>query len=75
MPLIFALIVALIVVVAAVAGAVFGAIGGYIVGWLFDETSIKVLTFAGLQSFEMWEVGAVLGFLGGFFRASVTTEK
>lgn len=65
-----ALGIGLTLLFATTIGACLGAMSGYFVGWLFDETSVKVLTHAGLQSFEMWEVGATLGFLSGFIKSS-----
>jgi len=69
-----AALVGVLLFISAIMGTVFGSIGGYFVGWLFDETSIKALTFFGIETFEMWEVGAILGFFGSFFKSSLNTK-
>ena len=69
-----ALVVGAFVFFAAVVSTCFGALGGWCVGWLFDETSVKFLTIAGLDV-EMWELGAALGFFGSFFRSHNTNTN
>jgi len=63
-------VAALAFCIGACIGPFFGAMAGYIVGWIFDETTVKVLTQLGLQQFQLWEIGAALGFFGGFFRSN-----
>lgn len=47
------------------------SIGMYL-GWsvdlVFEDTSSKALNHFGLQNWELWEVGAVIGFLTSFFQ-------
>ena len=63
-------IVGLILVLSLFAPAI-GALAGWVVGWVFDETSAKMLTLAGLHGkVAMWELGATLGFIGAFFKSS-----
>ncbi len=46
-----------------------GAFGGWVVGLFFSETILGFLEQIGITGVKMWEVGASLGFLGGFFRS------
>ena len=64
-----------LVIVGSTIGAFFGSVSGWVVGWVFDDTSAKVLAHLGMVDFEMWEVGAALGFFAGFFRATITTSS
>jgi hypothetical protein len=48
----------------------FGAFAGAVIGFFFDETSREFLNALGMQKLEMWQLGAMLGFVGGFFKAS-----
>ena len=73
--IIIAAITGAVVFFAAVVSTMFGALAGWAVGWLFDETSYKVLNYIGVQGFEMWEIGAALGFVGSFFRSSSSSSS
>ena len=64
-----------LVFIAAILSTLFGALAGACVGWLFDETSYKVLTYIGVEGFEMWEIGAALGFIGSFFRSTCSSSS
>lgn len=67
--------VAALIVIVAVLGTVFGAIGGWIVGLMFDETLAKLATAIGLEGTPAWQLGAMLGFVGGFFKSSVSASS
>ena len=56
-------------------GTLFGAISGWIVGWFFGETVLGALAAFGVQGVTMWQLGAFLGFVGPFFRATLRTES
>lgn len=59
-------------VLGAILGTFFGAIGGWIVSLFFGETLtafFAVTPFAGLQ---IWQIGAGMGFVGGFFKSIQT---
>lgn len=48
-----------------------GALSGWIVGWFFSDTILTFFSFlAGghIGGLSMWEIGASLGFIGGFLR-------
>lgn len=56
-------------------GTCIGALGGWVVGWFFGETILGVLAAFGVTGIKMWQFGAFLGFVGGFFRASQTNNS
>ena len=72
-------------IIAAASAAVFcllpiltvlvGAFSGWVVGWFFDETILGILSQIGISDVAMWQVGAFLGFVGGFLKTSVSTSK
>lgn len=49
-------------------GAVFGSWAGWAVGIVFDETFEAMLRRFNLAEFSPWQIGATLGFVGGFFK-------
>lgn len=50
-------------------GTLLGAFSGWVVGFFFAETIMTTLAGFGFgASISMWQLGATLGFLGGFFR-------
>jgi hypothetical protein len=68
-----AVMVAAILFVAVLLSTVIGGIVGWIVGMVFPFVIVTLNTLMGttLTAFEM---GAVLGFVGSFFRTSVTKK-
>ena len=59
----------------SVVGPLAGAASGLVVGWVFDDSMRAFISWTGLHV-EPWQIGLVLGFVGGFFRAQIsTTEK
>lgn len=47
-----------------------GAVTGAIVGLIFGPAILHVLAEMGARGFQMWELGALLGFLRPFVRGS-----
>ena len=47
-----------------------GAFAGWVAGLFFEETILGTLRRAGMDThgLSMWQLGATLGFVGGFFR-------
>ena len=45
-----------------------GAFTGWCVGLFFGKTILGILATLGIEGFKMWQIGAFLGFVGGFFR-------
>jgi len=56
----------------AVMGTVFGALSGWVVGFIFYDTLYQLTQHLGLGDTPPWQLGAMLGFVGGFFRTSVS---
>lgn len=56
-------------------GALIGAFSGWVVGWFFSETILGFLAAFGIKGLAMWQVGVSLGFIGGFFRATMINKK
>lgn len=68
-------LVALLLLVLPLVGTVFGALSGWVVGLLFSETILGFFTALGITGLKMWQIGASLGFIGGFFKATQTNDK
>lgn len=56
-------------------GTLMGAVTGSIVGYFFGATLLPVFAKIGLGGFTMGQIGAFFGFVGAFFRSSLTTTK
>lgn len=56
-------------------GTLAGLIVGWIVGWFFSQTMLGIFAALGITGFKMWQIGAFLGFVGGFFRATSTNKS
>lgn len=52
-----------------------GAFIGWIAGWAMPETFASWQAVLGLGSLAPWQVGAGLGFIGSFFRATFTVNN
>lgn len=64
----FSAIIALIFF-APLIGVLVGAFSGWIVGLVFSDTILAVLAGLGFSgTVAVWQFGAFLGFVGGFFR-------
>lgn len=57
-------------------GTLMGTLGGWVVGWFFADTILTFFSyiFGTSAGLEMWELGASLGFIGGFLRVRVKGE-
>ena len=55
----------------------FGAVGGWIVGLFFADTIMSALSAFGVDTSKltMWQLGAFLGFIGGYLRAVQTNTN
>lgn len=60
-----------LIFVAPLLGVLGGAFSGWLVGLFFDDTIRMVLSHFGLdmKGIALWQLGATLGFVGGFFRS------
>lgn len=59
-----------IVFLVTILGTLFGALAGWTVGLVFDGTLSKLATMLGVPGTPPWQLGAMLGFVGGFFRVA-----
>jgi hypothetical protein len=69
-----AVAIAAILFVAVLLGTLIGGIVGWIVGLVFPFVIVTLNTMTGL-TLTAFEMGAVLGFVGSFFKTSVTKEN
>jgi hypothetical protein len=69
------LMVGALMFVSAVGGAVMGALGGWLVGWIFDDTMRLAAQAFGIPGAAPYQLGAMAGFFGGFFRATLHNLK
>lgn len=60
--------------IAVLLGPVFGGLAGWVVGLLFESTILKVLAAFGVTGIEVWELGAFMGFVGGFLKTTTTVK-
>lgn len=72
-----AFFVVAMVIFAVTFGTLFGGIAGWIVGLFFTDTILQTLASFGVDTFDlkMWQLGATLGFIGGFFKVSNKTKS
>lgn len=56
-------------------GTLFGALAGWVVGLVFKETILTFFAAIGISGLKMWQIGASLGFIGGFFRTSFSVNS
>jgi hypothetical protein len=66
-----------LVLVMPMLGVLFGAFSGWVVGLFFSETILGFLARVGVDvdGLALWQVGAAMGFLGGFLKTSITRQK
>ena len=62
----------LLIIVMVILGTLFGGIAGWIVGLFFTDTIMTTLNRLGVDTMgmSMWQLGATLGFISGFFKSS-----
>lgn len=76
MPVLLAIVAfAVVLFLGILAGTALGALAGWVVGLVFSDTMIRLATMIGQPDMPAWQIGAILGFVGGFFRSSMTTGK
>jgi hypothetical protein len=55
-------------------GTLFGAFAGWLAGLVFDDTMRLMAEMAGIDA-RPWQLGAIFGFIGGFFRSQKSSDK
>lgn len=55
-------------------GTLMGGITGWVVGWVFDAPENFAL-LVGMPALTAFDVGALLGFVGGFLRSSSSSSS
>lgn len=67
------LLAAILLFIIPLIGVVVGAFAGWVVGLFFEGTVLGTLSRFGVNSsgLEVWQVGATLGFVGGFFKSTL----
>lgn len=68
------ILILVLVFIACIGGALVGSGAGWVVGLVFDDSLKLLATAMGIPTAEPYQLGAILGFVGGFVRASVSTE-
>lgn len=53
-------------------GFLFGAFSGWVVGLFFGHIVLGFFSQLGIDGFTMWEIGGILGFIGGYFKTVVS---
>lgn len=58
-------------------GCLFGAFSGWAAGLVFGNSILGFLSSLGADTsgLSMWQVGAAMGFFGGFLKTNVSTKK
>lgn len=69
--------IAAILFFAPLIGVLGGAFVGWVVGLFFADTIYAFFAAVGINAagLAMWQIGASLGFIGGFFRPSIHRAK
>lgn len=67
-------LVLVVIVIAAIGGAFVGAGAGWLVGLVFDGSLSLLAKALGIPEAQPYQLGAILGFIGGFVRSSVTSK-
>ncbi len=61
------LLAAFVIFWACIVRAFLGALTGWVIGLMFGDTILGFFAALGITGFKMWQIGLVLGFIGGFF--------
>jgi len=67
--------VAMLLFVAIILSTLFGGIAGWVVGMVFPFVTDTVREVSGLTELTNFQIGAILGFVGSFFKTSCSGSK
>lgn len=72
-----AVVLIVLLFLAPLIGVLCGAFSGWIVGFWWTDPILNFLSRFGLDTagLTLWQIGAALGFLGSFFKSTLTTTK
>ena len=62
--------IAMVVLAFPLVGFLFGAFAGAIAGFIFDDTFREFFNNFLKLNLTPWQIGGLLGFIGGFFRTT-----
>lgn len=68
------LLVFLVMFLGVIGSTLIGGFIGYVVGWFFANPILGIFEQMGIHGWTMFEIGAFLGFVGGFFRTYVSSK-
>lgn len=62
----------MLIILMVILGTFFGGVAGWIVGLFFTDTIMQTLNRIGVDTMgmTMWQLGATLGFVSGFFKST-----
>jgi len=69
------LVFAALIFLAPLIGIACGAFGGWVVGHFYPDTLSLISAKLFGEPIPAWQLGAALGFVGGFFKASQTNKS
>lgn len=55
-------------------GTLMGGLAGWTVGLVFGDTILGIFAQLGIKGVTMFQIGAFLGFVGGFLKTKVSAE-
>lgn len=69
------LLIVLLLALSVLWSAAWGAFLGWIIGLLFGKFILALLAKIGITGLAMWQIGAILGVIGMFFRSSKSSKN
>lgn len=63
-----------VAIISPMFGFLFGAFSGFVVGLFFADTIFAFFSHFGINDLTMWQIGGSLGFIGGFFKTTVSSK-
>lgn len=58
-----------------IAHAVFGGVSAWVVGFVFGEPILRFFAILGIHGFSMFQLGVVMGFIGGYLTTTTTVKE
>lgn len=70
----FIVVAVVLIFLSPLLGIIIGAFAGWVVGLFFPDTLALLAQMLHIEA-APWQLGAIFGFIGGFFRSSISTSK